>query len=368
MNLTLFFTYGVSLQTWVQNGSLEREVALYKNLQSRGIKVSFVTYGNHQDLEYKNTLLGIDILCNYWNLPLRLYEWLLPLIHFHSLIKTDVIKTNQIKGAGVALRIAKIFRKLLVVRFGYLWSDFARRANNEKELHKAIKIESTVFTQAHQIILTTPAMRHAIVEQYSIDDKKITIIPNYVLTDMFCQQIEAPKQNQICAIGRLTEQKNFFSLIQACAGLSVELIIIGEGKLRNELIEEAKRLGVNLTIHNNLPHRQIPDLLQKSVMFVLVSYYEGHPKALLEAMACGVPVLASAVSGIQEEIEHAVNGWLCNTDKDSIRAGILHLLSHAELRQELGKNARTSISTKYSLENIANQEYALLKNLVGESV
>lgn len=366
MNLTLFFTYGVSLQTWAQNGSLEREIALYKSLQSKGVNVSFVTYGNYQDFEYKSALSGIQILCNVWNLPLRLYVWLLPLLHFRTLMKTDLIKTNQLKGADVALRTSKIFHTRFVVRFGYLWSDFALRANNPKDLQKAIHVESKALLQAHQIILTTPAMRDSIVKQYKIESKKINVIPNYVLTDMFTPPVEERKTNLICSIGRLTEQKNFLSLIQACEGLQVELIIVGEGKLRNDLIRAAQQLGVNLKIYNNLPHHQIPQLLQKSVMFALVSHYEGHPKALLEAMACEIPVLATSVSGIQEEIQHAVNGWLCNTNKESIREGILHLLSDAELRQKLGKNARDMINTKYSLENIVRQEHALIKNLVGE--
>lgn len=364
MNLTLFFTRGVSLQTWAQNGSFEREVMLYKKLQEKGINISFVTYGNKEDLQYKELIPEIKILCNYLNLPTRLYEALIPFLHFNSLIQSNVIKTNQIKGAEIALRVAKLFHKFLIVRCGYIWSDFARQSNHQKDLQTAIKIESEVFLQANQVIVTTQSMKDYIVKNYGINHEKIVVIPNYVLTDIFAPQNTARNDKQILSIGRLVEQKNFFSLVKACKNLPVELVIVGHGPLHASLLEAARNTGVSLTIYANMPHSQIPKLICQSAIFALISHYEGHPKALLEAMSCGAAVLASDVSGIKEEIIHGENGWLCNPDVKSTREGILYLLSHPHLRQTLGANARQTIQKKYSIEKVVEIELSVLQRFI----
>jgi len=373
MNLVLFFTSGVSLQTWSQNGSMTREIALYKKLQEQGIKVSFVTYGNANDLKYKDELEGIRILCNYLNLPPKRYVQLIPILHFSSLLQADIIKTNQMKGADVALRNAKVFRKKFVARCGYLWSDFSshankRHADTQDGFLKAQSVESVVFSSANQIILTTTTMKEYVIKNYGINENKINVIPNYVLTDIFSPKVESFNLNtgkkRVFSVGRLSEVKNYSSLIKACEGLPVELAILGEGELQDALIAEAKDRGVDLKIYKNIPNHEIPDLMSTATIFALVSHYEGHPKALLEAMSCGIAVLGSDPPGIKAEIVHGVNGWLCKPDSESIRAGILHLLSNPQLRQELGKNARETIVNKYSLEIIAAKEYLVLQNLM----
>jgi|TARA_Y100000310_G_C20223560_1_gene596837 hypothetical protein len=74
MNLTLFFTRGMSLKVWHEIGMFYREVALYERLRDRGVSISFVTYGDAHDLDYKECLPGIEIHCNRWGLPSRVYE------------------------------------------------------------------------------------------------------------------------------------------------------------------------------------------------------------------------------------------------------------------------------------------------------
>jgi glycosyltransferase involved in cell wall biosynthesis len=100
------------------------------------------------------------------------------------------------------------------------------------------------------------------------------------------------------------------------------------------------------------------------MVFVQTSEFEGHPKALLEAMACGVAVIGSDVPGIREIIRHGENGWLCNPEPVAIKNSIEQLMSNNELRHKLGKAARQDILMKYSLQEIASQELALLEGLL----
>jgi len=363
IRLTLFFTHGVSLQTWAGNGSLEREIALYLHLQQKGLQVSFITYGGKTDLQYCDQLQGIEILCNRWNLPPQRYEQLIPWLHARTLARATLIKTNQADGADVALRAARLWRKPLLARCGYMWSDLMQSSGRQEEAKRAHAIERAVFTRARGVVVTTPFMKEYVLKNYSIPNERVHIIPNFVLTNIFSSEKMQPVPHRVCFIGRLSEEKNLFSLIQACAGLGMDLHFIGEGHLRAPLQDKARELGVQLTLHGNLQHHELPAVIRQSALFALVSPHEGHPKSLLEAMSCGVAVLGADSPGIREQIIHGETGWLVGTDAESIRAGIQHLLANPRLRAQLGANARRFIESTYSLEKIVEMEYALYQEI-----
>ncbi|MBN1450065.1 MAG: glycosyltransferase family 4 protein [Anaerolineales bacterium] len=366
IHLTLFFTRDVSLRTWAGNGSLEREIALYLRLQrEKGVQVSFITYGDRTDLQYRDQLQGIEILCNHWSLPPRIYERLIPVLHARALIRADLIKTNQANGADVALRAAHNWRKPLLARCGYMWSDTMQALGLDNEAERARAIERAVFTGARGVVVATPSMKEYVTKNYAISNERVHVIPNYVLTDVFSPEKTQPIPNRVCFIGRLSEEKNLFSLIQACAGLDVDLHFIGGGPLLAALQERARELHVQLTLHGNLSHYQLPAMIRQSAFFALVSTLgEWHPKSLLEAMSCGVAVLGADSPGIREQIVHGETGWLVGTDAASIRAGIQHLLANPSLREKLGANARGFILENYSLDKVVEMEYALYQGIL----
>jgi glycosyltransferase involved in cell wall biosynthesis len=365
LSLTLFFTRGVSLHTWAQIGSLEREIALYLRLQrQKGVQVSFITYGDKTDLQYRDQLHGIEILCNRWNLSTRRYEQLIPFLHARTLSRVTLIKANQTNGAEVALRAARFWHKPLLARCGYMWSDLMQSGGRLEEAKRAYAIERAVFTRARGVVVTTPSMKEYTLKNHGVPNQRVHIIPNFVLTDIFAPGKTEPVPNRVCFIGRLSEEKNLFSLIQACAGLGVDLHFIGEGHLSVALRERAKELGVQLTLRGNIQHSQLPSEIRKSALFALVSPHEGHPKSLLEAMSCSVAVLGADSPGIREQIVHGETGWLVGIDVESIRAGIQHLLANPQLRAYLGANARCFIESTYSLEKIAEMEYSLYQEFI----
>ena len=110
----------MSLCRWNESGMFDREVAIYKRLSEFGVFVSFITYGNAEDLKFRNHLPGIDILCNRWELPNILYHRFLHILHWKTLKVCDLIKTNQVNGSDIALRSAKYWNKPLIGRMGYL--------------------------------------------------------------------------------------------------------------------------------------------------------------------------------------------------------------------------------------------------------
>ena len=113
----------------------------------------------------------------------------------------------------------------------------------------------------------------------------------------------------------------------------------------------------------NIPNRELPKILNQHEVFVLPSLWEGMPKTLLEAMACGLPVIGTRIDGTKEVIEHGKNGILCETDSNSIREAIINVMENEKLKQKLGENARRTIVENYSLPNLAEKELKLMGEL-----
>jgi glycosyltransferase involved in cell wall biosynthesis len=366
IRLVLFFTRGVSLKTWVEVGMFDREIALYRRLGERGIHVTFVTYGRSSDLLYSSKLPEIEIACNRWGLPRRLYELCVPWLHASRLQKANLLKSNQMNGAEIALGAARIWRKPLLARCGFMWSDLAAQyRNRQNEFQRAKQIEEEVFNAATRVVVTTPEMQKYVTSQYNLSSKKLRVIPNYVLTDLFSPDEQDLSENRkLCFVGRLSEEKNPLAIVKACVDLDVELLMVGNGPLKSSIVNTAGQLGVKVTMLGNLPHKQLPSIMRQCSTFLLVSAHEGHPKTLLEAMSCGRAVIGANSPGIREIIRHGETGWLCGTDPTSIRAAIQELIARPELREKIGHNARVFVLNNFSLERILEMELDVIAEII----
>ena len=122
--LVLFFTAGVSLKTWQDLGSIDREVAIYNELSKYFKHIYFFTYGGKEDLEFKKNLAeNISIIPKKNISNTVLYSLLMPFIHYRILKDVDILKTNQMWGSWSAVLTKLIYSKKLVVRTGYMLSS-----------------------------------------------------------------------------------------------------------------------------------------------------------------------------------------------------------------------------------------------------
>ena len=175
---------------------LEREVALYRRLLDHGFLVSFVTYGDASDLEYAETLGDISILCNHTGLPPQEYEEALFSLHSTEMQGAHLIKTNQMYGADLALKAAKMFSKPLIARCGYMWSWNAEREEGRDSpgAREARRVEEMVFTAAERVVVTSRSMQTDILKRIHASESKVTVIPNYVDTDLFRPKNYIPRR------------------------------------------------------------------------------------------------------------------------------------------------------------------------------
>ena len=363
--LAVFFTTGVSLKTWREIGMIDREVALYNELSRYFGRIYFFTYGGDEDLEFRSYLAdNIKIVpkkCISNNL---LYSLLIPFIHRKILKNVNILKTNQMMGAWSAVLAKLIYRKRLVVRTGYMLSiHFAKRNPKSKRKWLMKSIERVAYKLANAIITTSQANFEYVERNYH-PHRSHLLLPNYVETDIFKPMDVAKRKGSICFVGRLTQQKNLFALLEALEGLPYTLSLIGSGEQGEQVKEFAKEKQVKANFLGNVPNHELPEILNQHELFILPSLWEGMPKTLLEAMSCGLPAIGTKIDGIREVIKHGENGILCDTDSGSLRQAITSLMEKEELKVRLGESARRTIVDSYSLDSLVEKELKLLEALV----
>jgi len=179
------------------------------------------------------------------------------------------------------------------------------------------------------------------------------------------------KQLLLISVGRLVEAKGYPFLIKAMYKLKekyseLTLIILGEGEDRKKIEGQTK----NLKLENNVlllgRKDNVADYLNAADIFVLASLWEGMPIAILEAMACGLPVVATKVSGIPEIIFDKETGLLAEPQNlNDLVKKIDYLLSLPdEKRKEMGEKAKNKIKENFSLNKMVREYENLYENLL----
>jgi glycosyltransferase involved in cell wall biosynthesis len=168
------------------------------------------------------------------------------------------------------------------------------------------------------------------------------------------------KANVVVCVAEFVPNKNHIQLIKAWKYVCDRepdsvLLLVGKGKI----LDKIRRAVLNLDITKNvyfLGYRNdVPQILSASNIFVLCSYREGLPRAVMEAMAVGKPVVATNVRGNCDLVEDGVNGYLVHLGNPySLADAILKLVRNPELAQQFGKAGRKKIED-YSLQNVINE-------------
>lgn len=184
-----------------------------------------------------------------------------------------------------------------------------------------------------------------------------------------------PGRAMIC-VARLDYEKGVDVLLHAWghmlrppadwrAGLAPRLRLVGDGALRPQLERIAAELGIADSVEFLGLRTDIVDLLQQSWGFVLPSRWEGMPNALLEAMACGLPCIATRVSGSEDIISDGVDGLLVEPEQPAALAlALRRVVGDPELARRLGAAGRTKVVRDYQLRHVVEQCVALYRRLL----
>lgn len=365
--IALFFSYKVSLNIWEDLGIISRESRIWSLFSKNFLQSDFITYGNENEKTLiKEYFPGVTLLNNKWHLNPFIYSILLPLFYRKELKNIDIYKVNQLSGALPAVISKILYKKKLIVRCGFQLSQFFKKQNeNLIKIFLVLLLEKIAYGIADLIVVTSPEDKEYIVVHHKINPNKVTTVPNGVDIELFNIFSDIKKESgRILFVGRLIKQKNLFSLLEAIRDIKeAHLVIVGKGYLKEELIRKTHEYKINVTFIDSMKNEDLPIEYNKSELFILPSFFEGNPKVLLEAMACGLSVICSNSYGMNNIIKHSYNGFLCQACAGDIQKAILKLLNDDKLRTELGRNARSAIVSNYSLNKVLEQEISCIENL-----
>jgi glycosyltransferase involved in cell wall biosynthesis len=229
------------------------------------------------------------------------------------------------------------------------------------------------YNKADSIIAVSKHVGDDLVKNSRINKKLIHIIKNPIDIDrvnhLSNKDVAEEFFNEdapiILGVGRLSKEKGFKYLLKAFSLLreksNARLVILGEGKEEANL----KELSINLGIDKKVFFLGFKDnpykYMKRSTIFVLPSLYESFGLVMIEAMACGIPVIATnSYVGIEDIIEHEKNGLIIPVaDENALAESILRLLDDMELRLSMSEEAKKNIR-KFSIERITDQYKAVL--------
>jgi glycosyltransferase involved in cell wall biosynthesis len=235
----------------------------------------------------------------------------------------------------------------------------SRRELNPDKSAGQIRLQRLAYRCATKIVANSSAAR-AMLEQEGVASESIAVIPNGV--DVQPAPVRTPDRTRrprtIVTVANLRPEKNHETLIAAAAMLvrdfpDLRFQIVGDGPRRHELeaLVRERRLDQHVTF---LGHREdVPRLLAEADIFVLPSRSEAFPNGALEAMAAGLPVIASAVGGLVDLIEPGRTGLLIDrANKDELADAIRRLLTSPHEAARLGDLARVTVIERYAFDRM----------------
>src|SRR3954447_21648190 len=225
------------------------------------------------------------------------------------------------------------------------------------EIHKLM--------QTHICVVAKSAYFQAMT--LGVPPSKLRFIPNGVDTQVFRPTIRSnhlhsqlkipPAAPLVGFVGRLSPEKGPSNFIKI-AGIAhkkirnCHFVLVGDGPMHEKLKEDIDNLGLRKFVHTAGLQTDMPAVYASLDLLVSTSHSEAMPLAILEAMACGLPVIATNVGGVMDLVELGRTGFLNSpTDLDGIAGNITTLMSDRSLRIKMGAAGRKRIEKNFELSN-----------------
>ncbi len=352
---------------------------LSSKLINLGHKVTIITRGNL----FKTRREFIDDICVIKPPFFPLYPFY---IQFHGLFLNRIFKKMEEEFDIVHIHsplsplistslpvIATIHTPMLI--------DTKKRTDETKDIRARIEqlmgryisfhIEMDLIERANKI--TTVANSVAMeLREYGLNSKDVEVIGNGVDEKIFTPIKNKVDEKYILYSGRLDYRKGLFDLIESSkiicpAHPEISFVITGKGILIDKLKRRVNESGLkkNFNFVGFVSREKLIQLYQQATIYVLPSHYEGLPTVLLEAMACGCPVVATSVSGNLDVLTQGHDGILVPPKSpDKIAEAVLKLLDDEKMRNTLGINARNTIENRFTWSIISKKFLHFYNSLI----
>jgi glycosyltransferase involved in cell wall biosynthesis len=281
--------------------------------------------------------------------------------HAAEFRRCRVLRVFQITGVIPALLAKARFGVPYVTSYGFWYARLSEPG--PKRLLKNV-VERLGLRHAAAVIATTEELR----DRAALTARRVELIPNGVDLRLFRPaDVPRPAGRRILYVGRLSPEKNLASVVTATSYVGdATFVLAGSGVLRDPLQTLAREKNVPVEFLGVVEQATLPRVYGSSDVFVLASFTEGHPKVLLEAMACGLPCVASDCAGNRSLVTDGETGLLFDPHRpEELAARLRRIFDDPALAARLGEAARNMIKERYDLSALVAREIALVRAIAG---
>jgi glycosyltransferase involved in cell wall biosynthesis len=281
-------------------------------------------------------------------------------------LRPELITAHSAK-AGVLGRLAGRALRVPVVVTVHGWAC----APGTPTLQAAVsrRVERFIGPLANKIITVSDFDRRFGLQAKLVTEKQVVTVHNGI-ADVAPSLRANPSLSpvRLAMVARFEPQKDHRTLLRALGGLqdqAWELDLVGDGPLRGEMESLAASLGIASRVHFLGQRMDVEQILARVQIGVLASHWEGFPLTVLEAMRAGLPVVASAVGGIDESVRDGETGFLVpRASVELLRDRLRQLLLAPALRMRMGSSGRSRYEQHFTLSHSVNRTLAVYRDVL----
>jgi glycosyltransferase involved in cell wall biosynthesis len=248
----------------------------------------------------------------------------------------------------------------------------SRRGLNPDRTAGQRRLQRLAYAAAHRVVANSEAAARQLREE-GVPSARVTVVPNGIDLSAYPPRTDRSSLRRVIMVAGLRRIKGLDVLVAAAAKIVASIpdarfVIAGDGLERESTLLQVRKLGIENSFEF-LGHRDdVPALLAEADLFVLPSRSEAFPNAVIEAMAAGLPVVATNVGGIAELVEQERTGILVpSEDPESLASAVMNLMASPDRARALGRTARQKIE-QYSMSSmVARFEELYESELVARS-
>lgn len=369
-----FVTYIYPYPDRGYNPGVERVIQeLARELSSQGHEVHVITtYRNGGEMEYDQDegvhLHRVSDSRRYLNRVGSLFSFDLLSLNYSIRSYSELLESSDVIHAFTPI-VWKSFSTPLVAHYHH-WDD----VSTPKE-YLYLPTSHQLWLQCYDIadqVITVSNYSANDISKRGVDKDKISIVPNGVDLKTYYPGPSSKEFDQwdtvLLYVGPLMERKGLKYLIRAMPDIlnkhpNTGLLLVGSGE-RGPLVQLAENIGVkeNIQFEGFVSEGELPEYYRSADVFVLPSLLEGFGMVLVEAMASGVPVVASNATSLPEVVGQA-GITVPKKESDSLYEAITELLDDSSMRRSLANQAEKRVQENFTWERAANQAFKIYSSL-----
>jgi L-malate glycosyltransferase len=349
-------------------GTETQMVQMAQRLDPRRYDVTVATLGAGGPLTEALQTAGIRILevpKRRTMLSFRAACQLIRMAWFIRREKIDVVHAHDLWGNLMAVPAAWLARAPVIISSQRNLATLSWYTPSRKKIIRRVHLLATF------VIANSEASRRLLIEEFRIPSERVRVLYNGVdferIAEVRCDRRElfpglASNARLILNVANMNSNvKGQSVLIEAAKCVCTDVpearfILVGDGPLRMQFEEQVRSLGIMDHFLFLGSRRDVPKILSCGDLFVLSSFAEGLPNAVLEASAAGLPIVATAVGGIPEIIEDRVTGLLVPPkNPQALSVALLQLLKDSAFAAALAHAGKERVSTKFCFDNVLAQ-------------